>query len=128
MANMILLVRQLQAGDQVFDCRKKESQSEAFKTLQTFFGKGVVQFDNYTFWFVNSEGQKVGLDENDGILNKCTIGLFQSFKRAVIVQLNGEESITTEFYVEPKKGDLMVHRYRGRERTNENYKIAGYQN
>ena len=123
MSETIKLVRQLQAGDQVYDCRNSRQRQQAFQNLKLFFGTDNLHYDEYTFWFVANDDTKVGLNENDGILRDCTIGMFKSFKQVTTIQRNGEHLIRTEFYVNPSSGELMVHRYRDRKRINANYRL-----
>jgi hypothetical protein len=126
MADTIKVIKQLQTGDYIFACQNQQERGRAFNTMRSFFGAKIFDFDDFTFWFLAADGKKVGLNENEGIIHKCTVGMFESFKRVVVVQFNKDETVQTEFYMDGKTGDLMVHRYHGHRRTNENYKLAGY--
>ncbi len=123
MSQTIKLVEELRKGDQILDFRSNRLSS--FQTLQTFFGSSFLNYDEYLFWFPTEDGQKIGLYEEDGFLEKGTIGLFMSFKRFIAVQNKGGLKTETEFYVDTTKRDLMVHRYRTNQTTNENYTLPG---
>ncbi|NUM35691.1 MAG: hypothetical protein HUU50_14180 [Candidatus Brocadiae bacterium] len=123
MSQTIKLLEELRRGDQILDFRN--NRTSAFQTLQTFFGVSFLGYDEHRFWFLAQNDQKVGLYEDDGFLEKGTIGLFMSFKRFIAVQRKGQKTTETEFYVDTTKKDLMVHRYRNQNTTNENYVLSG---
>lgn len=124
MTETIQLVEEVRAGDKILDC--KNERAATFEAIQQFFGKKYCAYDPYNFWFVTADGQKVSIFEDDGYLTQCKIGLFLSFKRLIATQELGAKKIQTEFFVDTTKGNLMVHRYRVQENTNENYVLSGY--
>ncbi len=124
MLDTLKLVGTLQ-GDQILDC--EEYKAENFAKMKEFFGQHCFNFDRYVFWFNTNTGKKISVLETDGILKKCKIGYFTSYKRLISYQEYGNSVIETEFYMDSTKGELMVHRFRNGVRTaNENYRLAGY--
>ena len=126
MKEAVFIARKAVARDITLDCSQNPSQS--FKTIQDeFYHPIYFSYNQYGFWFVTVEGKKVGVDENDGIIRRCTYGPFPGgYKRLISVQQNDRELVEIEFYVDEKTGDLNVHRYRNKRRvSNENHKLTG---
>lgn len=121
MADAVKFAQKVQAGNITLDpLRERE---RCFRTLQAFFSQRYFSYDAHNFWFWTATGLKIGVKETDGILRKCTYGLFAHYKQLVTVQYNGNSKIRTEFYVDEATNDLMVHRYRGNHGKNENFQL-----
>lgn len=98
---------------------------QAFQKIEKFFSPIYFQYNQNTFWFLTKEGSKVGTFEAGGKVEKCTYGYFTSYKTLVSFQQG--ESIRTEFYVDVKTGELMVHRYKKNQLDkNKTYTLAGH--
>ncbi len=98
---------------------------QAFQKIEKFFSPIYFKYNENTFWFLTKEGSKVGTLEAWGKVEKCTYGYFTSYKTLVSFQQG--ESIRTEFYIDVKTGELMVHRYKKNQLdTNKTYILAGY--
>lgn len=117
------LVELVTQGDKHLDCENLE---QTFKTLQIFFGRGYFEFEDDRFWFLTNTNQRIGVYSRDGKFHRCIMGMFNAFRQLTILQIHNGKKILTEFYFDAENGDLMIHRYRGDERTHETYKVSGF--
>lgn len=125
MQKSLQLIELLKQGDQTLDC--KNDLQNSLQTIESFFNASFLIYDEVTFWFLTNDKKRVGVFEEDGILSTCKIGLFSEYKRLIATQYRGQDTIRTEFYVQPSKGELMVHRYiNGARVQNGNYNLLGF--
>jgi hypothetical protein len=125
MQKSLQLIELLKKGDQTLDC--KNNLQNSLQTIESFFNASFFTYDEVTFWFLTNDNKRVGVFEEDGILATCKIGLFSEYKRLVAIQYRGQDTVKTEFYIQPAKGELMIHRYiNGARVQNENYNLLGF--
>jgi hypothetical protein len=123
MQEAIKIVEQASKRPVKLNC--SEDPQKCFQRVQSFFYPAAFDFDEQEFWFSTTDGERVGVDLNNGNIDICVYEVWVSYKKLTVYQNTTGPQVYSEFYLDSTKNELMVHRFKGNQRVNNsNYVIA----